>query len=268
MNMKRLFHHFQCSVRLATLLATIVVVTEHQLLGDEPDISASAKQLVSVAIYDHSDGSAKGPNNLARFLTRENGFACTRVSPQDIRDGVLANFDVLIMPGGSGSKQSEMLEATGRDKIRDFVHGGGGYVGICAGSYLASSHYKWSLGIINARVWDRFHWARGMGKVTLSLSDSGCQLLGSGSPEIEVFYGQGPLLVPNDKPDLPGYQVLATYKTEIAEKGAPAGAMVDTHAIIRSCYGNGHVICFSPHPEEPGGPNFLMIEGVRWAASR
>jgi glutamine amidotransferase-like uncharacterized protein len=137
-------------------------------------------------------------------------------------------------------------------------------VGICAGSYLATTHYDWSLGLINAQVWDRAHWARGGGEVTLRMSDPGWRLLGRGG-SVAVHYNQGPLLVPDDKPELPGYEVLAVFETEIAEKGAPDGAMTGTHAIIRSMFGDGRVICFSPHPEVPGGPNELIEAGVRWA---
>jgi glutamine amidotransferase-like uncharacterized protein len=223
---------------------------------------------IRVAIYDHSEGTAKGPNNLLRFLTSEAGFACRRVTPDDIREGALRDSDVLIMPGGSGSLQAKKLEAAGRDEIRRFVKEGGGYVGICAGSYLASSHYDWSLGLINARVWDRVHWARGQGNVTLGLTAPGRELLHAAGDQVEVYYGQGPLLVPDNNPDLPGYQVLARYETEVARKGAPEEAMTGTHAIIRSKFGAGRVICFSPHPEANGGPNLLMLSGVRWAGTR
>ena len=223
--------------------------------------------LIRVAIYDHSDGSASGPKNLKRILVEEVGFTSTVVSPQEIRDGMLDRYDVLIMPGGSGSKQSKMLEDSGREMVQNFVNEGGGYVGICAGAYLASSHYSWSLGLINAKVWDRSHWARGTGTVSLSLSPSGCKVLDAEQGELECYYGQGPLLVPDNNPSLPGYEVLATYGTEIAKKGAPEGAMVGTHAIVRTMYGQGRVICFSPHPEKLGGPNSIMVEGVRWAGS-
>jgi hypothetical protein len=30
-------------------------------------------------------------------------------------------------------------------------------------------------------------------------------------------------------------------------------------------FGEGHVICYSPHPEVSGGPNDLIAAGVRWA---
>src|SRR5690606_30709410 len=96
---------------------------------------------IRVAIYDHSETIAKGPKNLMRFLTPEVGFECTRVTPEEIRNGVLKDYDVLIMPGGSASLQSKNLEEKGREVIREFVRNGGGYVGICAGSYLATTHY-------------------------------------------------------------------------------------------------------------------------------
>lgn len=229
-------------------------------------MAAEQVSLARVAIYDHSEKLSNGPKNLLRFLTPENGFQCTVVSPADIRSGVLKDFDVLIMPGGSASKQSEKLEEAGREAVLKFVESGHGYVGICAGSYLASSHYPWSLGLVNARVWDRDHWARGKGQVSLCLSAAGCEVLSQTGTHPEVYYGQGPLLAPDTKSHLPGYEVLATYETEVAQKGAPVGAMTGTHAIIRTKYGQGRVICFSPHPEVDGGPNSLMLHGVRWAS--
>lgn len=247
-------------------LVALLLVTAPVRGEKLPEKSAKSADPVRVAIYDHStEGVTGGTTNLKRILISEAGFESVRVTPQEIRGGILKDFDVLIMPGGSGSKQAAMLEDTGRDKVREFVKAGGGYVGICAGAYLASSHYEWSLGIINAKVWDRSHWARGTGTVSLCLSPSGCKVLENEGEKLEVYYGQGPLLVPNNDPNLPGYEVLATYETEIAKKGAPEQAMVGTHAIIRTMYGEGRVICCSPHPEKPEGPNSIMAEAVRWA---
>ena len=223
---------------------------------------------IRVAIYDHSDDSATGPKNLMKFLTPDNGFTCQRLRPEDIQAGMLSNFEVLVVPGGSGSKQAEMLEEAGREAVRKFVDAGGGYVGICAGSYLASSQYPWSLNLINARVWDRAHWARGTGTVTIGLSAAGLDAFDKDNAVIDVYYGQGPLLVPGQHPDLPQYEVLASYQTEVAQKGAPVGAMVGTHAIVRGEFGKGRVMCFSPHPESSGGPNSLITSGVRWVADK
>jgi glutamine amidotransferase-like uncharacterized protein len=224
---------------------------------------AGGEREIRVAIYDAAPETSKGPGNLLRFLTPKYGFSAQRVTADAIRSGCLDDVDVLIMPGGSGSKQAAQLGEDGRAKIRAFVRDGGGYVGICAGSYLATTHYEWSLGLINAQVWDRAHWARGGGEVALRMSDAGWRLLGRGG-SVVVQYNQGPLLVPDDNTDLPGYEVLAVFETEVAEKGAPVGAMTGTHAIIRSTYGAGRVICYSPHPEVLEGPNSLIAAGVAW----
>jgi glutamine amidotransferase-like uncharacterized protein len=221
-----------------------------------------------VAVYDTTGGTAKGPKNLASFLVQDAGFRCEFLTPAEIRDGRLDSFDVLIMPGGSGSKQAATLEPAGCGVIKAFVRDGGGYLGICAGSYLASSQYEWSLNLLNAQVFDREHWARGTGQVQLTVTPAGRDLLFIDQPQIEVYYGQGPLLVPDDEPDLPAYEVLAEYASEIARKGAPTGVMVGTTAIARAPYGKGRVICFSPHCEVTDGPRHMVAAAVLWAAGR
>ena len=122
--------------------------------------------------------------------------------------------------------------------------------------------------MIKARVWDRAHWARGTGTVTIGLSAAGLDAFDKDNAVIDVYYGQGPLLVPGQHPDLPQYEVLASYQTEVAQKGAPVGAMIGTHAIVRGEFGKGRVMCFSPHPESSGGPNSLITSGVRWVADK
>lgn len=235
-------------------------------LTTQAEKSATDTKLVRVAVFDYPDKESNGPRNLKRFLTPANGFQYQVVRPAEIRSGVLKDFDVLIMPGGSGSRQSKALQPEGRKAVRTFVKNGGGYVGICAGAYLASSHYKWSLGVINARVWDRQHWARGGETVEIGLTPAGQQVLARGPKKYQVRYHNGPLLVPDNQQDLPGYEVLARFETEVARNGAPAEAMVGTHAIIRSKFGAGRVICYSPHPETKDGPKSLVASGVYWAA--
>ena len=58
---------------------------------------------------------------------------------------------------------------------------------------------------------------------------------------------------PGNKDDIPDYETIATYKTEIAKNGAPAGVMAGTTAMAKGKFGRGHVFCFSPHPEMTKG---------------
>jgi hypothetical protein len=66
------------------------------------------------------------------------------------------------------------------------------------------------------------------------------------------------LLAPGNRPEIEDYEVIATFETEIADKGAPKGVMKGTTAIAKGNFGNGRVICFSPHPEMTDGLEQLV----------
>src|SRR5439155_12616093 len=133
-------------------------------------------------------------------------FKFARVTAADIRAGRLQDADVLVQPGGSGSKQAETLQPEGREAIRQFVKNGGGYVGICAGAYLASADYSWSLHILNAKVIDRAHWARGYGPVKMRLSAEAMKRFGIDKEIVAVEYHQGPLLAPGSEEGLAPFE--------------------------------------------------------------
>lgn len=230
---------------------------------------ARAEEPVRVAIFK-GDGVGQSVNDLLESLDHngEQPFNVCRMTADEIRSGKLLNIDVLIHPGGSGSKQGMALGEDGRNAVTKFVDGGGGFLGVCAGAYLATNDYSWSLNLIDAKAVDRKHWARGEGIVSLKMSSTGSTFFGHTSEEVDVFYGQGPLLGRrewNDE-DVPDYQSLAIYKTGIAEKGAPAGVMPGTSAIVRARYGAGRVFCFSPHPEMTEGRESMIRVAVDWLA--
>ena len=229
-------------------------------------------ELIHVGVYTHSTNSVRAQSIVSVFtniLTTQKGFEVRKVTPLEIRQGVLTNLQVLIMPGGSGKKQATNLETSGVDAIREFVRRGGGYVGFCAGSYLASCQYPYSLHIINSRVVDREHWNRGTGTVNLKFTLKGRELLGHPEPEVEVYYGQGPLFAPTNEVGLPSYTELATYGSEIVKNGASPGVMLDTTAISLAEFGKGRVVCFSPHPEKPFMPiHHLVVNAVRWTVGK
>jgi len=233
------------------------------LRADEPP----GRPIRVVCLDVHGSGAeGVAPKNLLRCLDTAGGFSFRTASPAEIRGDALHACDVVVCPGGSGSGQSKQLEAEGREAIRGFVGRGGGYVGICAGAYLATSHYPWSLAILDAHVLDTRHWARGTGSVVLELSPAGRRLFDNGADSVECYYGQGPLLAPGNRDDLPDYEGLATYGSEIAKNGAPSGVMVGTTAIAAATFGRGRVICFSPHPEKTAGLEAFIRRGTRWAA--
>ena len=62
-----------------------------------------------------------------------------QLTPKQLRNGGLENHDVLIIPGGWAPNYYEGLAEVGQEVIKTAVSGGMGFVGICAGAYLASN---------------------------------------------------------------------------------------------------------------------------------
>ncbi len=230
-----------------------------------------AEDLVRVAVFE-GDGVGKSVNELLDALEGDDTsqFEVRRITADQIQAGGLSEVDVLVHPGGSGSGQAKALGEQGRKAVTKFVDGGGGYLGVCAGGYLATNDYSWSLNLIDAKVVDRKHWARGKGTVSLRLSPTGTAFFGHAPEQIEIHYGQGPLLGRRewDDENVPNYQSLAIYDSEIAEKGAPSGVMSGTSAIVRARYGAGRVFCFSPHPEVTEGREGMISVAVEWLAQK
>lgn len=238
-------------------------LTDLQMLSGRPDVlvgTAGSGTKVNVGMYVSVGVGGPGPQRLEKILSAKRGFVVRRLCAADIRSGALAQFDVVVFPGGGASNQARALETAGRTAVRKFVRAGGGYVGICAGAYLAANNYDWSLGILDADVIDRKHWARGRGQVAIEWA----------TPKVraDVLYVNGPLYAPSRDPDIPDFEVIARYRGEVRKNSAPVGVMINTPAVVAGSYGKGVVICSSPHPEQTKGMEKIVRALIRRAAGQ
>ena len=242
------------------------------LLADRKAAAAArgvpAEELVLAALYDGAGTGGNGVANVTRQLHPLSKVVLCNVGPSDIADGVLAQFDVCIFPGGSGSGIARAIGKAGRVHVQKFVRGGGGYIGICAGGYLAASNYDWSLGIVDARTITGKHWLRGRGKVKIELTEEGRRVFGDFRLPLDVTFANGPIVSPAGLDRLPDFEPLAIYRTEHAENGSPAGLQVGTPAILAGRCEGGRVISISPHPEATAGLEFFIPRAVEWVADR
>lgn len=229
--------------------------------------AAPAKAGLRVALYRGPGTGGKGPPNLKQRLNRSNDISLTDISPEEIRAGTLTNYDVVIFAGGSGSKQAEAIGEVGREAVRQFVGHGGGYVGICAGAFLATSGFTWSLHIIDAKTVSP-KWKRGRGDVKIEVTDKGRGILGERASQFEVHYANGPIVQPAKASSLSPYEPLAYFRSEMASNGAPVGLMVNAPAIFAGDYKRGRVVCISPHPEQTPGLEEIVPKLAAWAAPR
>lgn len=257
----------------------------HTLLGQLGMIDGPAHLLLPadtselrIAVYDAGGVGKKGPRNLDRVFSKTKSIL-RRVGVADISDGVLGQFDMVIFPGGSGSKQAAALGKEGKDTVKEFVEAGGGYVGICAGAFLAASNYSWSLGISNHKTFcetidvpgigRKSMWFRGgSAPVTMELTDEGRTILGDFEGVFEVRYQNGPIMSPMGREGLGSFRSLAHFRSEVSKYKPQEGTMINTPAVIVGEFGNGRILCISPHPESTDALNRLVQNAVRWTARR
>ncbi|WP_153559288.1 exo-alpha-sialidase [Roseimaritima sediminicola] len=232
-----------------------------------------------VALYDDKGGSANGVDNLTQVFDEAGEMTVVHLGADQIRPDVLSQFDVVVFGGGSGSKEAAAIGEDGAEAVRSFVRDGGGYVGVCAGAYLCSAHYSWSLDLIDTHVFTgtreiegvgpKSMWYRGKSSLQkMQLTAAGQRLFGDIAENVEVRYHNGPIVSPKNDPGLKPYQVLAWFRSEIVRYAPQEGTMVDTPAIVSGPFGKGRVISISPHPEATAGLETMLATAVKAAAAR
>ncbi len=184
-----------------------------------------------VLIYA-GDAAAYGDPEALTEISQSHGLTSKTVTSDDLNAmslDELSKFGAIAWPGGYAGVMSKSLTEQTRDNIRRAVQERGvGFVGICAGAFIAvSPDTKSGLSVVTASELPYYH-----------LEDEGTDdamvgvTLTQGSERKLVWWG-GPYL-----PEWKG-GVIARYS--------------DTHqpAIAQTWSGNGLVILSGPHPEAP-----------------
>ncbi|MGB0579440.1 MAG: BPL-N domain-containing protein [Limisphaerales bacterium] len=227
-----------------------------------------------IGLYDGSGSSEGGINNVAKVLERDSGITVARIDPRDVRSEVMSQFDAMVFSGGSGSKQAATIGKEAAKAVRAYVKDGGGYLGICAGAFLCSAQYSWSLDLVDTHVFTgsreiegvgrKSMWYRGKtSKQKMQLTEAGKKLFADIPERVEVSYHNGPIVSPKNLPELPGYNVLAHFRSEQVLYPPQKGTMIDTPAIVEGQFGDGRVIAISPHPEATKGLETIIASAVK-----
>ena len=219
---------------------------------------------LKVAIFSGKGAPNDGIEHVTSRIKSIPQATVTRVKAADWATIDLKGFDLVVFSGGSGSAQAESIGEAGRNNVREYVRNGGGYVGICAGAYLACSNFKWGLGILNAGTVSS-KWQRGRGFMDIELTEEGRQLLGDVRGTFKVRYHNGPIIKPAGRADVPAYTPVAFFRSEIADFGSPVGVMVNSPAQALGTFGRGRVFISSPHPENTPGLEHFIPRAVLWA---
>lgn len=228
------------------------------------DVASQRRAPLRVAIYE-----ARGVGASALETARATFAAAERVearivTPEDVRAGALDSVDVVLFTGGRGSIQGQLLGEDGRERVRRFVREGGGYVGICAGAYLAiqgpAEFHK--LAMVAAHNLTGDAWQRGIAPTRV--------VPGDGSSARDLHYANGPLLAREEVDGLDAFVTLATFDADVYREdlGTRPGEMPGAPAVVAARYGRGRLVLFSPNPTlDPAHPE-LLVRAARWTATR
>jgi hypothetical protein len=219
---------------------------------------------VKAAIYQDKGGPKSSVDTVVNGIRSIPGATVTILNAEEVGTTDLKAFDVVLFCGGAGATQSKAIGEAGRSNVKEFIRGGGGYVGICAGAYLACD-FSWGLGVINARTVST-QWRRGSGFVDLEVTDPGRRLLGDAPGPFKIRYNNGPIIKPANLPDVPAYTPVSLFRSEVAENGTPVGVMVNSPAQAIGTFGQGRVFISSPHAENTPGLEHLIPRAVLWAS--
>jgi glutamine amidotransferase-like uncharacterized protein len=224
---------------------------------------------IQVGVYNGSGASAVCVIETLEALKIDTGIAGYGVSPVDIQNGILDELDVLIFPGGSGSKEYNSLGKSSDKLIKEFAaREGKGLVGICAGGYLfASTEGYPCLEIIEAQS-IRDHYNRGRGLMAFTLNAGGKEIF----PELAMYdslfvqYYDGPIY---EIADAARMDIIADIKSDIASHGnAPIGVTPGKPAFLTSQYGKGKVFVSVGHPESTPGLRWMVPRMARWTVDK
>ena len=206
-------------------------------------------------------------------LKIDKGIKPSAITAVELLSGNLNHVDVIVFPGGSGSKQYNNLGSSLIKKIRSFLlEDGKGVVGICAGAYLISTTPDYPcLNLVEANAIDREHDERGSALSEVSFSADGHKIF----PEMKslpfgyIQYHDGPVFIPSKNSAQPSFRELALFKSDIHLTGnAPAGMTPGKPFLLCQEVGKGRVFACAGHPESTIGMRWLVPRMARWAAKK
>ena len=262
-------------MRILMVIKILITITLATSLW--PSHSSAQTASYDFALFNSERASWQPEVEALKDFLHATGKSFEEVDARMIQTGVLQpqRHRALLMPGGLVGKLSYELSASGVENIRDFIHSGGGYLGICAGAALAACRFEVALetapgksahspsDYFNIRyphllqLWpgearSPYEWApflRG-GRVE-GVQITGQAPLAQGLPaESRMFYLAGPSLPMADwTPDkLPvGLEIWGKIQP-------PPGIELDPlqrAAIVKFQYGRGKVVLFAHHPIVP-----------------
>ncbi len=204
----------------------------------------NAEKSATIALYSDQgawDESVRALKNMFQWMN----YSVALIDADYLNERGLSTFRVLCIPGGDMYQYSQDISSVGKEAIRDFVRNGGGYIGICGGSYFAGEEVYWQGNQLDMTPLCLFEGsARGpmdaivphpdYGMCQVNVTDSLHFITQSEPDTAWMLYYWGPILLPNSGANV---TILGKYDA------------VNQPAILAFDYEEGRVFLIGTHPE-------------------
>ena len=215
-------------------------------------LAAAEPSKVKVGFYIDSGSLGCGVLYWARILHFSPQLEVTLINGKDIRDGKLKDLDLLMVPGGSSSKQCKAMGEEGMAEVRRYVADGGAYLGVCAGYHCALRGTE-RIGLFTYRR--RENGYGGLAALRVEITENAAKLLDIPKGNYNVRYSHGPIVrsAPDTSPAPGGVaaktEVLGFYRGTVSPAGQAGINFFGAPAVLFGTYGKGKVVATSCHPE-------------------
>lgn len=259
------------SVKIVCVAALMSVVGCLMSERVAPSGGAEAKPL-KVAVFVGNGARSIGAFRWLEITARAKNVVAMPVDGEAVRSGSLDSADVLVMPGGRAHQEAKSLGPEGRERVKSFVRGGGGYIGTCAGFYLVSQPTKTGvrkdyLGLIP--FVDTPSGGNGRAELNFAFNEKAEKLAGIKKGIYRIQYSRGPVPVRTEH-EIEGTraEVLATYHSDYNPKRDPYPSKAGHPAVVAAECGKGKLFAFTCHPEYDANDYECIKGAFRYVTGR
>lgn len=215
-------------VVLTTLCAVLIstAFTACRARGDEGGMP-TAGNVAPILLFNGTGASPGDVAALEKILSSEHLNYSTANSPRlnGMSELQIRGYRLLIVPGGNFERLGHALTASTAANIRNAIHNGVNYLGICAGAFFAGNSPYNGLNLTSGLRFE-FYAAEGRG-----IRNAAIAITAAKGPTLDQYWEDGP---------------------QLSGWGAVVGKYPDgTPAIVQGAFGNGWVILTGVHPEAP-----------------
>jgi len=224
-----------------TLITCVLTIAAHVNCSDS--LGPIDDGTTTIGIYADS-GAAWACVTAARHMFLWMGYTVEFIYASTVNTEDLRHIDIFYFPGGSAGPYIKDITPQGKEKLRQLIRNGAGYIGTCAGAMFAADTQVWQghtyatdqlaifPGTAQGPINEIFPYPQiGMCQVNLNKTHP----IAQGHPDsVWIMLYHGPFMTPNSGATI---ETVGTYDIT----GQPA--------LVACEYGDGRIFLTGPHPE-------------------